>query len=309
VRTSATRRLPPFTADDVQLLDRVLADAPVSPRSRGWLLKRAALGVGVAAAATPFARVGRAFGAATADTPTDVGVTAATAEALAVTYLTQLIGTLGSGLGPALDPLKAANQAEQDHYAFLTGAGFQPLTKQFWIPDAAFVAANIAPTIEALETIFVNAYLIGATVFATGSNATLARYAAEIAGVEAEHRTLARQLQGKLPDNLAYESYAVKTLGEIVGQIQALGVGFGAQGSAAGKFYTYNGTTASTVLTLDTNAPDETVPFTVPTLVAAPKPKPKPRKKPKPKPKSGSAGKHRARPPHSMPKGTPKVTG
>lgn len=292
-----------LTADDVTLLERVLADTPVEANTRRRLLKRAALGAGALAAAAPLGRAARAFGATTADTPTDVGTTAATAEALAVTFLTTLITKLGTGLGPALDPLKAANQAEQDHFAFLTGAGFKPQTTKFWIPDAAFVPANVAPTIEKLETIFVNAYLIGTTVFATASNATLARYAAEIAGVEAEHRTLARQLQGKLPDNVAFESYTVKTLSQIVSEITDLGIGFGQQGSSPGAFYTYGGTTPSTVLSLDTNAPDDKVAFTLPTLVAAP------RKRTVKQAKKPTHKARRATAPRSMPKGNPKLTG
>jgi hypothetical protein len=256
----------PFaSAEDVQTLENILGDTPMSPRSRAWLLKRAALGVGVVAAATP---VGRVLAGTTGDTAGDVGTTAVTAEALAVTYLTELIGRLGSKLGKAELPLKAANQSEQDHYAFLSGAGFKPLTTKFWIPDAAFDPAKVAPTIEVLETIFVNAYLIGTTVFAKAKNATLARYAAEIAGVEAEHRTLARDLQGKLPDNLAYEIYKVKTMSAAVAEIEAAGIGFGKQGAQPGAFYTYKGTTPSTVVALDNNAPDQKVAFPVPKLVA-----------------------------------------
>ncbi len=275
----------PFaSAEDVQTLENVLNDTPTSRRSRAWLLKRAALGAGVVAAATP---IGRVLASGSADTAQDVGATAVTAEALAVTYLTELIGRLGSRLGKAELPLKAANQAEQDHYKFLSGAGFKPQTTKFWIPDAAFEPAKVAPTIEVLETVFVNAYLIGTTVFAKAKNATLARYAAEIAGVEAEHRTLARQLQGKLPDNLAYEIYKVKTLSAAVSEIEAVGIGFGQQGSQPGKFYTYSGTTPSTVVALDNDAPDQSVPFPVPHLAAV-------------------KGAHK---PRSMPKGNPVLTG
>ncbi|MGH3007866.1 MAG: hypothetical protein ACRDLM_00455 [Gaiellaceae bacterium] len=251
------------SAEDVQVLENVLNDTPTSPRSRAWLLKRAALGVGVAAAATP---IGQVLASSGADTAQSVGTTAVTAEALAVTYLTEMIGRLGSKLGAAELPLKAANRSEQDHYAFLSGAGFKPQTTKFWIPDAAFQAKNVAPTIEALETIFVNAYLIGTTVFAKAKNAKLARYTAEIAGVEAEHRTLARQLQGKLPDNLAYEIYKVKTMSGAVSEIESAGIGFGKQGSKPGAFYTYKGTTPATVVALDNNAPDQTVPFPFPHL-------------------------------------------
>lgn len=286
---SKQNEAPPFaSAEDAQRLENMLADTPASPRSRAWLLKRAAIGAGVVAAATP---LGRALAKSAADTPSDVGTTAVTAEALAVTYLTELIGRLGSKLGKAELPLKAANQSEQDHYTFLSKAGFTPLTTKFWIPDAAFVPAKVAPTIEVLETVFVNAYLIGTTVFANAKNDTLARYAAEICGVEAEHRALARQLQGKLPDNLAYESYKVKTLSEIVAELKAAGIGFGQQGSQPGAFYTYNGTTASTVVSLDNNAPDQGVPFTVPHLVGV------------------KGATHTAAAPKRMPRGNPVLTG
>lgn len=279
----------PFaSADDAQTIENALADTSTSPRSRAWLLRRAAIGAGVAAAATP---LGRALAKTAADTPQDVGTTAVTAEALAVTYLTELIGRLGSKLGKAERPLKAANQSEQDHYMFLKGAGFTPLTTRFWIPDAAFEPTKIAATIEVLETVFVNAYLIGTTVFANAKSDTLARYAAEICGVEAEHRTLARQLQGKLPDDLAYESYKVKTLSEIVAELKAAGIGFGQQGSKPGAFYTYNGTTSSTVVALDNNAPDQSVAFPVPSLVGV------------------KGATHTAKAPQKMPRGNPVLTG
>lgn len=286
---SKQNEAPPFaSAQDVQRLENLLADTPASPRSRAWLLKRAALGAGVVAAATP---LGRALAKSAADTPQDVGTTAVTAEALAVTYLTELIGRLGSKLGKAQLPLKAANQAEQDHYTFLSKAGFTPQTTKFWIPDAAFDPAKVAATIEVLETVFVNAYLIGTTVFANAKSDTLARYAAEIAGVEAEHRTLARQLQGKLPDNLAYESYKVQTLSAIVAELEAAGIGFGRQGSQPGSFYTYNGTTSSTVVSLANNAPDQSMPFPVPHLVGV---------------KSAT---RTAKAPKKMPRGNPVLTG
>ncbi|HZT53742.1 MAG TPA: ferritin-like domain-containing protein [Gaiellaceae bacterium] len=253
-------------AEDVHRLENVLADTSASPHSRSWLLKRAALGVGVVAAASP---LGRALAATGTDTPQAVGVTAVTAEALAVTYLTALIGRLGSGLGAAEEPLRAANQAEQDHFAFLSGAGFTPLTTTFWIPDAAFDPAQVAATVETLETVFVNAYLIGVTVFANAGSADLARYAGEIAVVEAEHRALARQLQGKLPDNLAFERYTVGTLDAVVGELTATGIGFEERGSQPGAFYGYQGPSPSTVVPLDNDAPDQAVPFPQPMLVGA----------------------------------------
>lgn len=254
-----------FSADQLQTLENTLEETPTPGHTRRWLLRRAALGAGVGAVAAPVAGVLAKGGS---DSPQAVGTDAVTAEALAVTYLTHLLEKAGSGLGAGLVPIKAALAAEQDHYTFLAGAGFKPLTTSFWIPDAALQAANAAKVIEVFETIFVNAYLIGTTVFAQAGNATLARYAAEIAGVEASHRTLARFLQGKLPDNLAYESYKVKDLGAIVGQIEATGVGLGKKGSSPGAFYTYAPPPSSLTVGLDNSAPDQAIPL--PAITATP---------------------------------------
>jgi len=34
------------------------------------------------------------------------------------------------------------------------------LTKRFWVPDDFFAPANMSPTLEIAETLFVNAHLI-----------------------------------------------------------------------------------------------------------------------------------------------------
>lgn len=190
---------------NVGVVERVLDDTRMGRQSRARLLKRAAVGVAGATALGGLG-AGTAF-ASGGDSIQTVGVTAATAEALAVTYLHNVLERnerVHAFPRPVVEILRAAGTEELDHFKFLTGAGFKPLTTRFWLPDDFFgrKLANVPATIEVAETLFVNAYLIGITVFANAHQATLARYAGEILGVEAEHRALARSLQGKLPNTL-----------------------------------------------------------------------------------------------------------
>jgi hypothetical protein len=243
-----------MTADDVQVLENVLDDSRVPRLTRRTLLATA--GAAAATAAVPGVAFGRGF--AHTDAISDLGTAAVTAEALAVTYLSTIIVNVGGKFPADVGMvLKAANTAEQDHYEFLSGAGFKPLTTKFWIPDAAFVPQNIAPLIEYFEQIFVNAYLVGTTLFAGAGKADLARYTVEIGAVEAEHRTLARALQKKLPDNLGFTSYTLKTVAEHVAAIEAAGVGFGKPGAKPGRFYMYSGPLPGTTTTLGNSKPDQ----------------------------------------------------
>lgn len=236
----------PTGADELQRLDNVLDDAPVTPRTRRWLLQRAAIGAAGVAALSPasaLAAAGRSR-TSTADDIQTVGTVAITAEALAVTYLTEVLEHLHAP-SKVTSILAAANQAEYDHYLTLKGLGFAPLATRFWIPDAFFGAhgsdqpdaGSVAATLEVAETLFVNAYLIGVTVFASAGKPDFARYAAEICGVEAQHLALARELGGKLPDNYGFLPYTYTSLDQIVGQLQGAGVGFGKEGSKPGRFY------------------------------------------------------------------------
>jgi Ferritin-like domain len=232
------------SGEDVNQLEKVLDDAPLSGHTRATIVKRAAIGVAAAAPAAGLLAAGpaSAWAQGSGDSIKTVGTVAVTAEALAVTYLTTVLEkneNVHAFPRPVVEVLRAADTAEFDHFRFLRGAGFKPLTTTFWIPDDAFGRRlrNVAPTIEVAETLFVNAYLIGVTVFAGARNATLARYAAEICGVESEHRALARQLQGKLPDNLAFEQYSYTRLSQIVGALEGAGFGFGQRGSKPGRFY------------------------------------------------------------------------
>jgi hypothetical protein len=238
----------------VQQIENVLKDSRVRGHTRRKMLATAAA---AAAASAALPSLASAQGSSFAT----LGNTAATAEALAVTYLTNLIQKSGSAFSSLVQKvLKAANAAEVDHYKFLTGAGFKPATQRFWIPDVAFQAAVAPSVIEYFEQTFVNFYLIGTSTFARAGKASLARYTVEIGGVEMEHRTLARFVQNKLPDDLAFSSYLRHDVSQIVQDILATGVGLGTEGSGSpGNFYAFPGTSppAATVSGLANSKVDQ----------------------------------------------------
>ena len=258
--------------DELQRLENVLENTSVPAVTRGWLLRRALVGstavgvLGIAAAcgsssgsdsSMPKAAVAGST-AAPADSVKTVIDTAITAEALAVTYLTAVIGgAKGTHVEPFVDVLKAANAAEYTHYQVLKSLGARPLTLKFWAPNDFFgpKLANVFPTIEVAESLFVDAYLIGTTVFAKAGKDDLARYAGEIGGVEAEHLALARFAQKKLPNNIAFTGYPITTMSGIVKALEDVGVGFGKKGSKPGKFVTFSPPPASAVVHLQGTTP------------------------------------------------------
>ena len=242
------------THDDLQYLDNVLADVGTSRSTRGALLKKAAIATVGAGVLGPAGSALAAISRTGADTIATVTTTAVTAEALAVTVLTAAVKAApGSKVAPFIPVLKAANQTEFDHYSALSSLGAKPLTTQFWIPNAALGPGNVNlfKTIEVAETLFINAYLTGITVFAKAKQDKLARYAGEILGTEAEHRVLARYAQsvveGKklskatVPNDKGFETYTVKSMAAVVAQLEQAGFGFGKQTSAPGQMLSFPG--------------------------------------------------------------------
>jgi hypothetical protein len=227
-------------AEDVQRLDNVLADTGTSALTRKALLGRAAVGAAAVGTIGALGPIPTALGAG-GDTISSVIDAAVTAEALAVTYLTGLIvNAKATGVEKFVEVLKAANASEYEHYLTLRKLGAKPLTEKFWAPDAFFKQGEPFKVIEYAETQFVNAYLIGATVFAKSGQPQLARYAGEFLGTEAQHLALARFAQGKLPNNVAFQRYDVHTIGGIVAKLEAAGVGFGKKGKGPGRFYSFH---------------------------------------------------------------------
>jgi hypothetical protein len=222
----------PTHTDHIDLLDNVLSDTSTPAKTRRWLLKRAVAGTAAAGALGLIDPVGAAFAASGGNDVKTIGTAAVTAEAFAVTYLGAVLEkTKGAAVPPTIaNVIKAAQFEEFKHYEFLLKAGFKPLTKTFYLEDRLFAGGvkGIAATIEVAETLFINAYLIGITAFAKAGSPTVARYAGEILGVEAEHRALARFAQGdRVPNNKSFETYRYTNIGDIVAQLEKAGVGFG----------------------------------------------------------------------------------
>lgn len=245
-----------FQAEDVQRLENVLGETKMPSVTRRGLLGKAVAGTVAAGTIGALGPIPAAL--ASGNSISTIVTDAVTAEALAVTYLTGLIENAGKiGIPSNLVPvLKAANAAELDHYKTLRGLGAKPLTTKFWAPNAFFASSNdVFATIEYAETQFVNAYLIAITAFAKAGKDSLARYAGEILGTEAEHRALARFAQGKLPNNVGFEGYKIHTIGGIVKALEKAGVGFGRKGKAPGAFYEFKTPPHSALGQIENNRP------------------------------------------------------
>ena len=238
-------------APSVKVLDCVLHDTPTPSRTRRWLLKRAAVGAaGVAAASA-----GIPAGTALADnrghrhTINDWGVFTSTTEALTVTILVELLRRTSlhpevpSGVSTIFDGVYAA---ELDHWIFIS-QHFRPSTTRFWIPDGFFGGAGdaldlmaVGKGVSAGETLFVNTYLVGVTMFADAKDPTFARFSAEAAGDEAEHRVLGQTLAGASPpNNLGFERFPFDNVDDIESALLNAGFGLGRQGTSVGAFYDF----------------------------------------------------------------------
>ena len=136
---------------------------------RRFLQGSAGLGGGLALASFAGAfGMGTAEAAHTNDDPQTILNLAATAEALAVTfYYSAVTGAQFSVNADDVEYLKAAMDAEQYHYEFLTGAGGKALTTQFYVPATVLSDPNVfIKTGLAAETAFVAAYLAATRTFA-----------------------------------------------------------------------------------------------------------------------------------------------
>jgi hypothetical protein len=200
---------------------------------------------------------------------------AATAEVLAT-----IVNTLGpEKLGNRLDKttlrnIRAAAQQEKNHYEVLTSAGVggKAVTTSIHVPDEVFSSPEaLLKTLVVGDQVFVNAYLLGLTVFArqgTLSGSRFARYAGEIMAVESVHRALALQSLGQLGNDRVYAKFAQReavtglpTTGaagfykimDAVTVLESAGFGFGKAGSKAGQMYTYADVSARTPSDPDVN--------------------------------------------------------
>jgi hypothetical protein len=234
---------------DVPTLEDALRKAGTPRGTRRWILERAAVGAAGVAAGGALAPAGAALAKGAHSSIASFGTVAVTTEALTVTLLTEVLrrANLPANAVPAGDlaVFEGAYAAEVDHFRF-TRKYWNPTTTKFWIPDAFFGGPTNTLDLTALgmalvagETLFVNLYLIGVSAFAQAGNGQFARFSAEIAGVESEHRVLAEGLVGATPpNNVGFETFSIQHPQGIETTLEGAGVGFGTQGSAPGAFYT-----------------------------------------------------------------------
>jgi hypothetical protein len=250
-------------------LDPASDDAPTPKRTRRWLLERAALGAaGITAASVliPGDALASAHGndAKPHDSVRQWGVFASTTEALTLTILTELVrrasvNSVPSQVSIIFDGVYAA---ELDHWNFIKNL-YRPTAERFWIPDGFFGGSGnaldltaVGQSVAAGEHLFVNTYLLGVTIAAAAGKSTLARYAAELAGVESEHRVLGQSLAGASPpNNLGFEVFQLSTVGAIEEALMGAGIGLGKQTPAAGRFYDLPKSPAPPSVTISGNTP------------------------------------------------------
>ena len=193
-------------------------DLMESPKSRAHFLKGAAVaaaGLGIAPSIAKAAVLDGKSLAMMPESAQSILNIAATAEAAAVTALYHLHVAVNAGkvntagiavpVPTLVHIVRGILRQEQDHYAFLTGAGAKPLATSFTFPSVILGdALQALRFLETADEIFAAAYLAANREFAQGGLAKLAQYSFQIGATEEAHRSLARAAQGKLPNNRSY---------------------------------------------------------------------------------------------------------
>jgi hypothetical protein len=172
--------------------------------SRRSLLKAIGLGAVVTAASSAIAGCGGSSSSATA-TSGDLTIVnvAVAAEGLAATFYANLFTSSVYSL-LAAHPVDQANLAgayieEINHYSFLTGTlggTAQATNSVYYFPTGTFTSTQqTLTTLNIIEDLLIAIYTIGVGQFSTDQQKI---YAAQILGVEAEHRVLGRYAAGNL---------------------------------------------------------------------------------------------------------------
>lgn len=154
---------------------------------------------------------------------------AATAETLATVFYTHVLNhSRDLDLGPAAHAdILAAQQEEEIHRQFLLKQGAKPLATTFSFPHgpATFTKFDLfIKTQQWLEALFVAAYILAGKEFAMLGRPDLVQVAAQIGGVEAEHRAIGRAIGDLKPaNNLAFESVFLNKVSDAATLLQKNG--------------------------------------------------------------------------------------
>jgi len=150
-----------------------------------------------------------------ADDPvTDFGNAAVGAERIGIAFYSNALGQV-SPFGVPGDVAKgtllnsahriyfqAARNQEDTHRAVLQSLGLAFKFSVFQFPAGTFDSADAMLAFgEQLESVFIGAYLGAIKVAASATNSFIAEAAAQIVGVECEHRVLIRDIAGETPPN------------------------------------------------------------------------------------------------------------
>jgi hypothetical protein len=145
---------------------------------------------------------------------------AITAEELAVVFYTSVVKNadrLGFSNAGLLD-IKATLVEEQVHQTFLAKQGAKALTNKFSFPfgNDTFRNFNHFITVQQqMEALFVAAYIAAGKEFAMLGRPDLVQVAAQIGGVEAEHRAIGRAIGGMKPaNNRAFETLLINAVAD-----------------------------------------------------------------------------------------------
>jgi hypothetical protein len=173
-----------------------------------------------------------------------------TEEQLGVTLVTAAIErAAGTPSETFLPVLRNGVTQEFHHVEALKAAGGTALTTSYWLPDTAFDDGNVGlfSTLEFIETVEISLYLIGVSAYARAGEEFGARLCAEAMGTEAVHRALVRFAQGELgkdvgvPNDVGFENFDWPTVAKVRDALEGIGIGYGTQTSAPGRFYEYPG--------------------------------------------------------------------
>ncbi len=145
---------------------------------------------------------------------------AITAEELAVVFYSHALNhadQLGFSQNGRLD-VKAALFEELAHQIFLAKQGAKALTHTFSFPDGQDTFTNFDKFFKVqqqLEAAFIAAYLAAGKELTNLRRPDLVQVAAQIGGVEAEHRAMGRGIAGKWPaNNRVFETALLKAVGD-----------------------------------------------------------------------------------------------
>jgi hypothetical protein len=204
---------------DPQRVENLLRTAPffrAASTRRTFMGHVLAVGSGVAVgSALGGAALVRPLAAhASTDPVTDFGNAAVGAERIGITFYDNALGLL-SPFGVPGDVAKgtllnsahreyftAARNQETEHLTVLESLGLSFPFSTFSFPAGTFTSASSMLAFgEALEAIFIGAYLGAIKAAASVGNAFIAEAAAQIVGIECEHRVLIRDIAGEDPPN------------------------------------------------------------------------------------------------------------